>query len=821
MNAVADAVRTFLELGAVVGAVKPGAKNPVTTRPKVEGESAGWDVHQREGHLQPGLDRLCAGDPLDTYPVPGTMRRPARGLRAVCGDFDRPGAADGASALLGPPFVRVASADKPGHEHLYWWVPEAFSPGSVNLHLAGVHVGEWRAARGDGSSVGVGMRAYPGELEAVATAFASAVQCDTDGIPCTDAALTAEAIELTRPAPWTKPVGKLCGTLRGVKDDEDREGLLLDGLRNISRHLPFRALFEASLTAAYVAGGGGDPKAVAHALDAVQRAEAERRASMPWADDVERACTVLRGLRSAAEGGEGRDNMLLGILRPLETHLAHRAEFEPLLAATYAAVFGAGEAGRAARAPTDVSRALDKVQATDADGSPRCGSPGARSPSQSATSAPAVEVEIVTGKTLRGVEYCMGKLGHETMWNTRSVRFDWREQGGGVWSWTELDDLKAHSFRREIEERFAVKTTRGTRPLSFGKDAFFDGLGALADSKRFDPFVEWLRQLPAWDGEERLRFIIDSVFEVEDGELYPDEAERLRQWQSRLPLVAAVARALKPGAVADVVSTILGPQGIGKSRFFRELLPPEGREEWFSDSLPLDASEKEWAEALSGPVIVESSELSGLRRADTEKMKARLSRRVMRYRPAYARLTGTFPLRAAVVATCNRETPLPNDESGNRRFVVCRVRCVRPDAWTWLNAHREQLWAEALHAVEVGGETGAIPPELAPVLAAANSGLRDSNEAAEHVVTELAPWLDEEPRAMTEIAAQIARRAACGQGLEDTEIGLFVARETLAVMSSKARQSELGRALTVCGYRSKRSTCNGVRASRWARDEAA
>ena len=811
---VSNAVRTFLELGAVVAAARIGAKNPITSRDTALGPApGGWRQHHADGHLQKGLDRLCSGEALEPCLWPGSVALPGsestKPGRLACADVDKAGGEVAVLAAYGPALLVYRKPDNPDKAHVWFVIPIGFQIGNGKLYAGGRHWGDWRGLAFKGKdNIGSVMRMYPGEIEALAQRLNEPLP-----EPLPEDVLT--------PPAWVLPVEKAGKALRKAAAEPDHD--ILDILRPLAAHtvMGFWRLFAPLLADAYAAGGG-DPHAIAGGLETIQHEEEERRASMPWYGSVEKACTALRGLRGADAGGDGRNCNLLAVLRPLERYLGDRASFEGVLVAAYSEVFSAGEGRNPAK---EIGRALDKIRDTNADGSPRSEGPGESSSSQdqsTTTSAPAVEVEIVAGKTLRGVEYCMGKLGHETMWNTRSVRFDWREQGGGVWDWKELDDLKAHSFRREIEERFATLTARGAqRPLSFGKDAFFDGLGALADSKRFDPFVEWLRQLPAWDGEERLRFIIDSVFEVEDGELYPDEAERLRQWQSGLPLVAAVARALKPGAVADVVSTILGPQGIGKSRFFRELLPPEGREEWFSDSLPLDASEKEWAEALSGPVIVESSELSGLRRADTEKMKARLSRRVMRYRPAYARLTGTFPLRAAVVATCNRETPLPNDESGNRRFVVCRVRCVRPDAWTWLNAHREQLWAEALHAVEVGGETGAIPPELAPVLAAANSGLRDSNEAAEHVVTELAPWLDEEPRAMTEIAAQIARRAACGQGLEDTEIGLFVARETLAVMSSKARQSELGRALTVCGYRSKRSTCNGVRASRWARDEAA
>ena len=50
-----------------------------------------------------------------------------------------------------------------------------------------------------------------------------------------------------------------------------------------------------------------------------------------------------------------------------------------------------------------------------------------------------------------------------------------------------------------------------------------------------------------------------------------------------------------------------------------------GREEWFTDDMPLNVEGKRVIEMLRGRWIVEAGELSGMRKADVEHLKAMLS----------------------------------------------------------------------------------------------------------------------------------------------------------------------------------------------------
>ena len=120
---------------------------------------------------------------------------------------------------------------------------------------------------------------------------------------------------------------------------------------------------------------------------------------------------------------------------------------------------------------------------------------------------------------------------------------------------------------------------------------------------------------------------------------------------------------------------------------------------------------------MLGRVIVELSELTGFRRAELESLKAFISRRDDgATRLAYRRDPETALRRCILVGTSNDVECLPNDPSGNTRFVP--IQCgegshVEP----YLDKHRGQLWAEGL-ALYRKGERANLPRDLMDLQAA-------------------------------------------------------------------------------------------------------
>jgi predicted P-loop ATPase len=148
----------------------------------------------------------------------------------------------------------------------------------------------------------------------------------------------------------------------------------------------------------------------------------------------------------------------------------------------------------------------------------------------------------------------------------------------------------------------------------------------------------------------------------------------------------------QPGAKFDEMMILEGDQGIAKSTALATLAV---REEWFSDSVRLDVSDREMIESTSGIWICEYGELQGIKKAEVEKIKAQLSRSRDRARLAYGRLPISVPRQSVAAGTTNagKAGRYLMDGTGNRRFWPVEVRRCDVEA---LLRDRDQLWAEAV-----------------------------------------------------------------------------------------------------------------------------
>lgn len=189
-----------------------------------------------------------------------------------------------------------------------------------------------------------------------------------------------------------------------------------------------------------------------------------------------------------------------------------------------------------------------------------------------------------------------------------------------------------------------------------------------------------------WDGKERLCHLHDRYFGADDNDYNRAITKRF--------LISAVARAYNPGAKADGVLVLEGPQGSFKSTSIRVLFL---NEQWVNDT-PLDLRSKDAHISLQGRWVVEFAELDSLSKADTARVKAFLSLDRDRIRMPYDVNVREFPRTCVFVGSVNESVYL-RDSTGGRRFWPLVIGNINLNA---LGQDREQLWAEAVHLYKQG-----------------------------------------------------------------------------------------------------------------------
>jgi predicted P-loop ATPase len=230
-----------------------------------------------------------------------------------------------------------------------------------------------------------------------------------------------------------------------------------------------------------------------------------------------------------------------------------------------------------------------------------------------------------------------------------------------------------------------------------GQQNTFDAIKSRCLDNMFDPIVDYLDGLK-WDGVLRLDRWLTTHLDAEDNPL--------NRAIGRKMLVAAVRRVHQPGCKFDFIPVMdNSKQGKGKSTVILILAGQEN----FSDQDLLGLSNQEQQEQIQGVWLYELAELSGLAKADINRVKSFASRQFDRARPAYGRNRIDRPRRGIQIGTTNDPEYL-QDPTGNRRFWPftpgnIKIELVRQD--------RDQLWAEAALA-EATGEALIIPEELWP-----------------------------------------------------------------------------------------------------------
>ena len=207
---------------------------------------------------------------------------------------------------------------------------------------------------------------------------------------------------------------------------------------------------------------------------------------------------------------------------------------------------------------------------------------------------------------------------------------------------------------------------------------------ALAHQRHVHPAADWLAAL-AWDGTDRFP-VLDEVLHIEGDAL---SQTFVRRWFVQ---AAALACNRDGHAAGQFCLTLAGPQGIGKTSFFRKICP---NPDWFLEGARLDVSNKDSIIQATDSWIVELGELDATTKKEQPALKSFLSNRWDVVRRPYDPAATKYPRRTVFCATVNNSEFL-RDETGNRRFAVLELASLDLDKLDALtDDFIAQLWSQA------------------------------------------------------------------------------------------------------------------------------
>ncbi len=209
-------------------------------------------------------------------------------------------------------------------------------------------------------------------------------------------------------------------------------------------------------------------------------------------------------------------------------------------------------------------------------------------------------------------------MGLETRWNTRANRVELK----GEADWFNYGDYDSalHNALENIwygvEDKEKEKIIY--KPRSFSDTRLLRSLTGIAQENKVDPFLEYLKALlepttPTADREALAMHFIHGVWGVKEG------YRKLAAYGFRNLLRAIVHRTLQPGYSYDDMRILKGPEGHGKSKDLKALLPDP---QYFADKFSLEPDLTKQIEKTFGKVLIECAELEGMTKADTAKLYA-------------------------------------------------------------------------------------------------------------------------------------------------------------------------------------------------------
>lgn len=210
----------------------------------------------------------------------------------------------------------------------------------------------------------------------------------------------------------------------------------------------------------------------------------------------------------------------------------------------------------------------------------------------------------------------------------------------------------------------------------------------IADENRYSPAINFIEMKP-WDKVTRVNDFIATI-ESTNMEL---SSILIRKWM----LGAIAAAYTEVGVGLPGVLVFQGEQGLGKTQWFKSLLPST-HQYLLKDGLTLDPNNKDSVMSCLSVWLGELGELDAtFSKSAISYLKSFVTKSIDYFRPHYGRTEKQFPRRTAFFGSVNSGNYLV-DETGNRRWWTISVKSIN-----WKHGFdMQQVWAEIKYLFDHG-----------------------------------------------------------------------------------------------------------------------
>lgn len=323
-------------------------------------------------------------------------------------------------------------------------------------------------------------------------------------------------------------------------------------------------------------------------------------------------------------------------------------------------------------------------------------------------------------------------------------------------------------------------TGKGKAPIT--KDLLF----SIIDSDftpGYHPFKDFFSKhgnlKPAGEVDKLLRCIRAKSMQYEQHNVTGNEYLQLyaRKW-----LLSCVAS--WHGTYSVTMLVLCGGQNLGKTNFFRGLLPDE-LQGYYAESSLDDGKDDEIL--MCQKALICDDEYEGKSKQDYKRLKSLLSRQRFSVRKPYGRITEDLT-RIAVLCGTSNEEEIINDPTGNRRIIPVPVEDIN---WSEFYAiDKTALWMELYNEWRRIGDGWMLKKEEIKVL----NRLTIRNEMVSQ--EEEALWM----------FYDLPANGGYTEYLTNTEIRNYIETNTRLKLS----QTKLGLALAKCGFEKQPKKLGGV-----------